>query len=108
MQSATQDILSFPYWGRDKRQDPFTIPGAMVSHNLEDLSINLEPLRTDYNHNNIGLIMRPNVKQDTSQMTNAGDVPTYGVTNPGGLYAALLSSVPDLPPEMKGAAKHGP
>jgi len=95
MNHSAQDILTFPYWGRDKTQDPLLIAGGIVSRELTDLSVNREPLRTDYSANYINVLMRPKVRQDTSQMTNQADRPTYGVTNPGGLYAALLASVPD-------------
>jgi len=96
MAGSAQDIMTFPYWATNKTQDTARIPGARLRHALEDIDLNREPLRTDYSHTYINVLMRPRIQQDTSQMTNLSHLPSYGVTNPGGLYGALLDSVPSI------------
>jgi len=104
---SARDILTFPYWPTDKTQNPNLIPGSILQNELIDLRINLEPGRTDYNNNFVPVLMRPAIGQDTSQMGNLADHPTYGVTNPGGLYADLLASVPDPNAQGKQTGKKG-
>jgi len=93
----------------DRTQDPRRIAGGLVTNMIEDLPVNQEPSKTDYNTNYINVVMRPTVKQDTSQMGTAGDSPTWGVTDPTRLYTALLDSVPDADPHAKkGKKSNGP
>jgi hypothetical protein len=110
---AANDILTFPYWPMDRTQDEYQIPGVLISHSIQDLDQNRIPAQTDYNLNFVSVLMRPAVRQDTSQMGTLADHPTYGVANPGGLYRDLLSSVPDVAPsgeagKKKGAVNYGP
>jgi len=105
---AARDILTYPYWTTDKTQDPGRIAGGILARELQDIGINQEPGRTNYSQNYIQVLMRPAIKQDTSQMTNQADHLTYGVTNPGGMFAALLAGVPDPTPTGKGSPAGAP
>jgi len=97
MQTTAREIMSYPYWPSDRTQDPANIRGVFVRNELQDLGINREPLRTDYDPLYINVsITRPNLPQDMSQMGTLADHPTYGVSQPGGLYADLMGSVPSL------------
>lgn len=99
--SLHYEILSYPYWGTDRTQQPIQIAGGMVGRVIEDIAVNQEPLRTNYNHNNINVLMRPAIQQDTSQMGTVSNTPQFAVTDPGKLYSALLDSVPDVNPKGK-------
>lgn len=95
MAGTVQDIMSYPYWPRDKTQDPYRIAGGLISREVEDIGINQEPAR-GFNQNFVPVLMRPAIKQDTSQMGTQGrGGELYAVTTPGQLYKALLDSVPD-------------
>jgi len=106
MDTLTQQIMSYPYWPRDKTQDANRIAGGLVAREIQDIGINRVPMQQDYSSLNIPVLMRPVVRQDTSQMTTQADRVIYGVGNPGGLYSSLLASVPDVNPK-KGTGKDG-